>query len=892
MRGWLGAVALAALVVGCDDSGDETPADAGVPAGSRQIAEGNTLRVTVALPADPGPGLRAAGEDLAAVLAQAALGPDAAPAPVVEGDAAVTTPLVVRVELDAAQQAELGDEGYRLGGADGNVLVTAATSVGASHALYRVAADAGARWYHPEEGAVIHKEGATLPGYSTMGTPRFRLRGFHEHTQHPIVMSDVYLRPEPQFRDYASRYIAWLARNRQNAMSFHMLKTVDLDAWLPYITDIIGEAHDRGVKVGMVLSFVDQQQNNYKLLDGPVADAGAPMDEMVLRMQLDRFADAGFDFFAFQIGSSEFTKPEDADVLRWLDVATAHLVERGVEPFTWIHTTCDLEADDGSLFYHLPLRADPRMGAWVHTTMYYDLTHPAPVYGCESFAQQADFIAQADGQRPQVYFPETAWWLGFDNNMPLVMPLTGYSRAWDIQQNLRDTAVEGHITFTTGREWTYWQYDHFLTRITWDDGVDWADYLDWIAPLYGARGDRVSATLQRWTSLQKKHFYDQDPLIYFYLAGELRQDEIGENAGILARRPKPSFVSILNLDDDAYAAWAASDLQMLEAMYDEYAGLLEPLPKPTDDEKGGLYGELYDGLWVYVRRIEHTIALYRGVTAVRGAIAARAAGDEALLMSIQAEVERWRTKAADITTEVVARLQAAEGRYRYPIELLARDKPETLTSYPYGYLSETSTGHFWTRRDAQFADLVADVFETRPEVWGEPAPDPIYLTDGDGVTLTEPNNPVAGNVLTGFMPQMLFGLVGDVDALVVALDHNVNGQPDGGSELRVEGARTDDTWVGQTDAWTLDVRDSTGLRLGELSIVDATFTLGLGAAGPPSVDLQGDILTAELVAIATSIAGLDEDGLTPLLKTIWGLPRDEALPARLPVRFAIALRTE
>ena len=175
--------------------------------------------------------------------------------------------------------------------------------------------------------------------------------------------------------------------------------------------------------------------------------------------------------------------------------------------------------------------------------MFYDLTHPAPVYECENFNHQRDFISRADAdERPLVYFPETAWWLGFDNNMPLVNPITGWSRAHDIKQGLSEYSVEGHITFTSGREWSYWHYDHHLTKLTWDGSMSWGEYVAWIAPLYGTEyADEISRILKAWADLQVQHFYEEDPMRYFYLAGELRQDELGEEAGIVARPPKRVF---------------------------------------------------------------------------------------------------------------------------------------------------------------------------------------------------------------------------------------------------------------------------------------------------------------------------------------------------------------
>ena len=52
-----------------------------------------------------------------------------------------------------------------------------------------------------------------------------------------------------------------------------------------------------------------------------------------------------------------------------------------------------LEQENGLPFYHLPLQADTDW-VLVHTTMFYTLDHPAPVYECEDFTHQKDFLSK------------------------------------------------------------------------------------------------------------------------------------------------------------------------------------------------------------------------------------------------------------------------------------------------------------------------------------------------------------------------------------------------------------------------------------------------------------------------------------------------------------------
>jgi len=86
----------------------------------------------------------------------------------------------------------------------------------------------------------------------------------------------------------------------------------------------------------------------------------------------------------------------------WLQSAADHVNTNhpDVKLYTWIHIACEGYADDGtSSFFHIPSRSDPSSGSFVHTTMFYTLDHPAPVYRCEDFSHQIDYMRDVDGER-------------------------------------------------------------------------------------------------------------------------------------------------------------------------------------------------------------------------------------------------------------------------------------------------------------------------------------------------------------------------------------------------------------------------------------------------------------------------------------------------------------
>jgi hypothetical protein len=870
------------------------------------LAEGGRPAISVVVPADASPGLRLAAEDLASALAAIAA-PAAQPLPVVLGDpAAAPTRAVIHVEVLPASRGELGDEGHRMApfeeGERHGLRVTAAGHAGAMHALYTIAADLGVRYLEPEQGVTLPAldPAARLP-WSYRGQPvkpRFVVRGFHEHTQHPVPASDFFLRPEPELRPYASRYLRWLARNRQSFASFQMLKTVPLASWRPYIKELLAEAHGLHLRIGLVVSFVDEQQNNYKLVR---AERAAPAEQQI-EEELDAFVALGFDAITVQIGSSEFTKPDEKSALAWMNAAARALAPHRVPLYAWVHTLCTLKTAAGGYYYHLPLEADPAVGAWVHTTMLYTLEHPAPVYGCSDFKQQLAFLERADGKRPQVYFPETAWWLGFDNNLPLALPLTGWSRAHDLLAATARFALDGHVTFTTGREWGYWQYDHYLTRATWDGKLGWSEYLDELAPVFGEHGAALAGVLKEWTALQRRHLYEENPSIIFYLAGELPQDEMGEVAGILARSPKLAFGKLLDYDDAAFAAWKKKDYELLERMRGEHAALLARLPASAPGARGSpgqLYHETRETLHLYVRRIEHALELYAGVEAARGWARAPAPRDPALKASAEAAARVRLAKARAISDEVRKVVAAMEPGYRYPVELLSRKKPESLTSYPFGYLYETSSGLFWTRRDDQLALVIDRVFSDSTDAWTH-KPELLFVTGPKLADLLQPASPIAATVIEGFTPTLLFGLYGDLvgggaAGLVLAHDANRNLLPDTGTELDLAIDKAKKPWLASTPELALRLRSSSGELLGSgLTILGAKLALEVGPDPlNPSLTslsrctLDGEVASAQVIELVVGVSGIDKAGAESLVRSTFGVPAGSPTPERLPIQMAL-----
>ncbi len=342
-------------------------------------------------------------------------------------------------------------------------------------------------------------------------------------------------------------------------------------------------------------------------------------------------------------------------------------------------------------------------------------------------------------------------------------------------------------------------------------------------------------------------------------------------------------MDVLAYDEPAFEEWRARDYALLESMLPAYQEVLDTLPASaadTDDAvQRRLYAEARRTLTIYVQRIRHALAIYGGVIAVRSRD--RASAESAL------------EAARAISAEVIEAVALGERDYRYPLALLAEPKPESKTAYPFGYLAETRAGFFWTRRDEQLARLIGDAFAADDEAWST-VPSLSFSAEGDAISLTEPANPLANSVLSGFIPRLVFGVLPPADGrytVIMGQDANGNARPDAGSELVLDGEGLD-PWRAEFAEYVVVARDTAGAEVGRLSIyqgsAQGTPTAADGqitALGP--VQLGGEIASQQVIDMVRAIAGIDEEGISTLLKTVFEIDATAPLPARLPIVFNI-----
>lgn len=255
---------------------------------------------------------------------------------------------------------------------------------------------------------------------------------------------------------------------------------------------LAGLGQGMGLMVGVDDPIAFQQQHSWVMTTtlAPEAWQVASVRERVDWL----ISGANFDFLSTEAGFSEFSAPDDKLMLRLLDAFASHVNGTwGKEATVKVHCSSnqfckhfkDPRTDAPLNFNFLPTYAGPEMGVLPHTVQAYALDDPsAGVYGNKNFSSMADYIRWEAGEggarggkegfRRQVHFyPETAYFINVDIDVPLFLPVYAERRLHDL---LLLTKVEeeegfrlaGTWNFDSGWEWGYWLNDVVMAAAMWD----------------------------------------------------------------------------------------------------------------------------------------------------------------------------------------------------------------------------------------------------------------------------------------------------------------------------------------------------------------------------------------------------------------------------------------
>lgn len=658
---------------------------------------------------------------------------------------------------------------YWAAGQPGGEKALLPTNIGNLYGAYHLLELLGYHFLHPLE-PIVPEQIQWPEIASIQEAPRWPIRTWHIHTQHPLELTHVLngwgpggVDDKPGWEALLpewERFLEWAVANKQNRVEWFLLMA---ESWQSFadseerqarLRTLVDMAHQWGLAVGIDAPIAFKQQHAWTML----RQKG---DEIAqIQQAIDWLNNAGFDYFEIEAGFSEFTHPTDLQMVAWMDEVARYADDTYGKPaYVKVHCTqsqyadsfVDPESGDPLNFNFLPYYADSRMGVLPHTVQYYDLQGPAYTYDNESFAFMRRYMQLEAGRREVLYYPETAYWVSFDVDVPLFLPVYMDRRLFDLRLIAQDedqglmgrgehagARIQGQVNFSSGWEWGYWMNDVVTARAAWDPLIEipnqqaaMAEALKPIVAPFGDASESVKGLLLDWIEAQNQLFIhgevngDRPNSPYLrtaqaYLQGWEAWDDVNKTIGILETQPrKMGMLDMLNpiapsqhkLDyDQQLRPLLLATKNRLASLFEQYTNLQQAVPSSGQ----GLYSEIKDAMEITVRRAQQVYHLYETAANIHPVIL----NADKTQANFHLNMAR---SALDRAVEIVAQREQA---YRADADRIAGWNYNP-TAYHFGYLWTVRSLHYWWRDEGKIVD--------RP-----PSPgymnimDPVDIANGEG----------------------------------------------------------------------------------------------------------------------------------------------------------------
>jgi hypothetical protein len=583
----------------------------------------------------------------------------------------------------------------------------APSAEGIANGLYALLQEKlGFKFIHPRQTIIPKLESwpSIQDPHSTFdGRPKFDKKGFHLHTMHPLELTEPLHDPAfPGGLAMVQEYILWLARNGQNYFEFSLMEGVDQDltAWVRHASKFTQYAHDRGILCGIDLSIHMIQQKSFQLVQFPPHDFRA--FESQVHTRLSTLMEAHWDFINLEFALAEFVGGLEGLRNRLRDIVLSEMENYPKTKLIGRQHVVKPEDEVGGSHgtQSLNIPEDPRMGILVHTVMCYALqdTH-VPVYELDNFDHLYQMLIDQNKIRETWYYPESAYWITFDNSIPLLLLPYLDARYRDIQA-CAELGIPGHVTFSSGWEWGYWLVDWSIARWSWDygktelDGVfksDSSGPYQYLGEIFTDPADLH--TVVKAAEIEKDWLIRNNLLRW--LCPSSRADELPKpmnkqfqprgfvNLGDLRKVAENDAARLTELPIDSLHRFCT--LLMVKATALQIAATNHAWESRLQLQ---LALEIIDALKVTALRAQHSARLMEAVVAYDAAGLSK----EALEIGL-ANAAKTRMKALEL-------VQKQEKRYRYPVSQIGAPY-KSHTSYDFGYLYTVHDLHLWDREEQQ-----------------------------------------------------------------------------------------------------------------------------------------------------------------------------------------------
>lgn len=575
--------------------------------------------------------------------------------------------------------------------------------------------------------------GVSLPeNLAVREKPRWPVRGLHLHTMHPLELTHVLNGWGPNGPDDAAGYRAlvpewerfceWMLASRQNTVQWILLEDTSWAAWaqssqrLERLKELVAIGQEHGLTVGIDVPIALAQQNAFRLINKPGTDAEAIQQ---MRERMAWLASAGFDLISTEMGFSEFHHPDDRQMVAWLDEFTRTAARLGMIATTKAHVSVGQTAEHYAdpvtgkpiNFNFLTHYCDRRLGVLVHTVQHYALDDPAPTYDRKDFHDLHQFLRQEVDERSTIWYPETAYWVSYDIDLPLFLPLYAERRVHDLRllaaEEKGRKPMDGQMIFSSGWEWGYWLNDLVTARAAWNPHSeapsDAEATVRILVDALGAGAEPLARALVALAADQHKlltlgQFGATAPADVSkrngqaYLQGWETWDDVSATAalipGVPAIKTQPDKIGYFDVSGPLQGPRYQREIQpLLAAMEKAFARHSEAIARVAATVPAvlaPLAADVKDGARMLALRATQVFALYDR---------ASKQGDDAWSAGRLAAARAALDEATQVT-------KAREAHYRVDADRIAGWGPNP-TSYAFAYLWTARTLHFWWRDEGK-----------------------------------------------------------------------------------------------------------------------------------------------------------------------------------------------
>lgn len=592
------------------------------------------------------------------------------------------------IEFDNVRYVYYPEHDYEWSGSYPNYTLRSQSAQGLTFGIYGLLDEVlGFRFIHPKK-TIVPDEVKWPKELKYSASPRFMKKGFHLHTQHPLELTEQLHNPDfPNAWEDVKQYIDWLVRNRQNYWEWCLLRTVDMEKWQPHAKRMVDYSHERGLMIGVDVSLHMIQQRTFQLYKS-WPKSWRSKEQQLLRSLEDLYY-ADWDFLNVEFATAEFIggKEKLKSRLKKTLIETArNKYQSNIMGRKHVVSEENMVGEQADVF-NATDSIDLYRGVGIHTVMMYSLEDSvAPVYENKNFHHIHKDMLKESKVREVWFYPESAYWVTYDNSVPMLLLPYLSGRLSDIVLCEKEH-IPNHLTFSSGWEFGYWAVDWSIARWSWKSSFNGEEHIpepmEWVSALNYP--ETVKANLESHLQLQQEYLLNKNLLRY--MCAQTVTDEFSLFRKQFQPRPDFTFKWLANKSDEETRDTVEKvDIKQLQEYYSKSEALNLQLSKLTNTTSPSPISEYFMALQLTSLRAKHR------ATTVNAILAHREKRKE--------DKAHWLEKSREIRLQGVGLVYLLELNYKYNAEYLYSER-FSHTSYPYGYLYAPHTLHFWKREEEQ-----------------------------------------------------------------------------------------------------------------------------------------------------------------------------------------------